>query len=222
MVFCWRGVLSLFLCHQFGQVGCGNTEDQNSPQLVNALVDQVNVCNKTPGSKMTRWVAPDDCCTKSGCFLLLQTVTIVQCGWRHTIAMTDRGNVYSWGRGTSGQLGHGDAVDRYKSFFLQTGIYCRCGTELWTFHGCVYFTCRATPKRVEILSADGYACEQIESSGSTNCTSTEKPFSQPPCRQFSIRVIAVCAFSWLIQFMYHLFQLIRFLHGLGAHQLQIG
>jgi hypothetical protein len=77
--------------------------------------------------------------------LLLQTVTIVQCGWRHTIAMTDRGNVYSWGRGTSGQLGHGDAVDR------------------------------ATPKRVEILSADGYACEQIESSGSTNCTTNSFP-----------------------------------------------
>lgn len=96
--------------NKFGQVGCGNTEDQNSPQLVDALVDQ--------------------------------TVTIVQCGWRHTIAMTDRGNVYSWGRGTSGQLGHGDAVDR------------------------------ATPKRVEILSADGYACEQIESSGSSNQTTS--------------------------------------------------
>jgi alpha-tubulin suppressor-like RCC1 family protein len=36
--------------------------------------------------------------------------------------MTDRGNVYSWDRGTSGQLGHGDAGDRYKFFFLQTGI----------------------------------------------------------------------------------------------------
>lgn len=29
--------------------------------------------------------------------------------------MTDRGNVYSWGRGTSGQLGHGDTVDRFES-----------------------------------------------------------------------------------------------------------
>ena len=29
------------------------------------------------------------------------------------MAITERGNVYSWGRGTSGQLGHGDAVDRY-------------------------------------------------------------------------------------------------------------
>jgi hypothetical protein len=30
-----------FHCLQFGQVGCGNTEDQTSPQLVKTLVDQV-------------------------------------------------------------------------------------------------------------------------------------------------------------------------------------
>jgi alpha-tubulin suppressor-like RCC1 family protein len=49
---------------------------------------------------------------KAGLVLDLQKVTQVTCGWRHTVAVTDRGNVYSWGRGTSGQLGHGDAVDR--------------------------------------------------------------------------------------------------------------
>jgi alpha-tubulin suppressor-like RCC1 family protein len=65
--------------NKFGQVGCGNTEDQTSPQLVKTLVDQ--------------------------------KITLVVCGWRHTVAITERGNVYSWGRGTSGQLGHGDAVD---------------------------------------------------------------------------------------------------------------
>ena len=41
------------------------------------------------------------------------------------MCMTDRGNVYSWGRGTSGQLGHGDAVDRYKAF---CGLECICET----------------------------------------------------------------------------------------------
>lgn len=45
--------------------------------------------------------------------LILQKVTQVTCGWRHTVAITDRGNVYSWGRGTSGQLGHGETIDRY-------------------------------------------------------------------------------------------------------------
>jgi alpha-tubulin suppressor-like RCC1 family protein len=49
-------------------------------------------------------------------------VTIVQCRWRHTVAMTNKGNFYSWDRGTSGQLGHGDAVDKYKSFFADWNI----------------------------------------------------------------------------------------------------
>lgn len=96
--------------NKFGQVGCGNTDDHNSPKLITGIVNE----------KVTR----------------------VTCGWRHTVAITDRGNVYSWGRGTSGQLGHGDAVDR-----------------------CV-------PKRIELLSADGLACQGIESSPSGNCASS--------------------------------------------------
>jgi len=65
-------------------------------------------------------------------------VTQVACGWRHTVVITMAGNVYSWGRGTSGQLGHGDIRDR------------------------------SMPKRLELLSFDGLACQQIESSRSTN------------------------------------------------------
>ncbi|MCH98438.1 ultraviolet-B receptor UVR8-like, partial [Trifolium medium] len=41
-----------------------------------------------------------------------QKVVQISCGWRHTIAVTDRANVYSWGRGANGQLGHGDNLDR--------------------------------------------------------------------------------------------------------------
>ncbi|XP_031258374.1 ultraviolet-B receptor UVR8-like isoform X2 [Pistacia vera] len=39
-------------------------------------------------------------------------VVQISCGWRHTLAVTDRQNVYSWGRGTNGQLGHGQSSDR--------------------------------------------------------------------------------------------------------------
>ncbi|EFJ17371.1 hypothetical protein SELMODRAFT_179009 [Selaginella moellendorffii] len=63
-----------------------------------------------------------------------QRVVQVSCGWRHTVAVTDKNNVYSWGRGTSGQLGHGDAVDR------------------------------SAPKGIQALSADGSACEGLEKS----------------------------------------------------------
>ncbi|CAM6066951.1 unnamed protein product [Sphagnum tenellum] len=69
-----------------------------------------------------------------------QRVTQVSCGWRHTVALTDRGNIYSWGRGTSGQLGHGDALDINE------------------------------PKRMELLSVDGLACWQIECSQPDNAT----------------------------------------------------
>ncbi|GMH11387.1 hypothetical protein Nepgr_013228 [Nepenthes gracilis] len=41
-----------------------------------------------------------------------QKVVQICCGWRHTLAVTDRQNVFSWGRGTNGQLGHGDSFDR--------------------------------------------------------------------------------------------------------------
>lgn len=41
-----------------------------------------------------------------------QKVIQISCGWRHTLAVTERQNVFSWGRGTNGQLGHGVYVDR--------------------------------------------------------------------------------------------------------------
>lgn len=41
-----------------------------------------------------------------------QKVVQISCGWRHTLAVTDHQNVYSWGRGTNGQLGNGQSCDR--------------------------------------------------------------------------------------------------------------
>jgi alpha-tubulin suppressor-like RCC1 family protein len=41
-----------------------------------------------------------------------QKVVQISCGWRHTLAVTERQNVFSWGRGTNGQLGHGESMDR--------------------------------------------------------------------------------------------------------------
>ncbi|KAM5577870.1 hypothetical protein ABKV19_008281 [Rosa sericea] len=63
-----------------------------------------------------------------------QKVVKISCGWRHTLAVTERQNVFSWGRGTNGQLGHGESVDRN------------------------------IPKIIDSLSADGCSGQQIESS----------------------------------------------------------
>ena len=56
--------------------------------------------------------------------VVLQKVAQVACGWRHTLAFTEKKNVFAWGRGTSGQLGHGEIVDRWFLFnvFIQALI----------------------------------------------------------------------------------------------------
>ncbi len=36
-----------------------------------------------------------------------KTVVAVSCGEQHSIAITDFGDIYTWGRGREGQLGHG-------------------------------------------------------------------------------------------------------------------
>ncbi|VFQ63559.1 unnamed protein product [Cuscuta campestris] len=65
-----------------------------------------------------------------------QKVVKVSCGWRHTLAVTERQNVFSWGRGTNGQLGHGESADRN------------------------------VPKIIEALSADGSSVQLVEASKS--------------------------------------------------------
>lgn len=40
-----------------------------------------------------------------------EPISVLTCGWRHNFAVTRRGEVYSWGRGGTGQLGHGGTED---------------------------------------------------------------------------------------------------------------
>lgn len=74
-IFCWgRG--------EDGQLGLGDTADQSAPVRVEFL----------PPSKV---------------------VVQVACGSGHTVALTDEGSVYTWGRGDDGRLGHGDHGWKY-------------------------------------------------------------------------------------------------------------
>lgn len=41
----------------------------------------------------------------------LWRVVKLVCGWSHALALTDAGNLYSWGSGSDGQLGHGSTAD---------------------------------------------------------------------------------------------------------------
>lgn len=40
-----------------------------------------------------------------------ENIKKLACGWRHTMALTETGKVFAWGRGNNGQLGIGKCMD---------------------------------------------------------------------------------------------------------------
>lgn len=66
-----------------GQLGTGRLQDEHSPQL---LIDLFNSLSS------------------------FGSISLLACGGAHVIALTSGGRVLSWGRGASGQLGHGEVV----------------------------------------------------------------------------------------------------------------
>jgi alpha-tubulin suppressor-like RCC1 family protein len=50
--------------------------------------------------------APEVVATLAG-----KKITLVSCGWCHTLAVTDNAEVFSWGHGRFGQLGHSELAD---------------------------------------------------------------------------------------------------------------
>ncbi|XP_078172079.1 regulator of chromosome condensation (RCC1) family protein [Carex rostrata] len=148
------GSLYTYGWSKYGQLGHGDFEDHLVPHKLEALKDtsisQVSggwrhTMALTSEGKLYGWGwnkfgqvgvgdNTDHCSPAQVNFPDNQNIVQVSCGWRHTIALTERKNVFSWGRGTSGQLGHGDILDRN------------------------------TPKMVEALSVDGSACKKLETS----------------------------------------------------------
>eukprot|EP00243_Klebsormidium_subtile_P003284 TRINITY_DN1661_c0_g3_i1.p1 TRINITY_DN1661_c0_g3~~TRINITY_DN1661_c0_g3_i1.p1 ORF type:complete len:219 (+),score=39.83 TRINITY_DN1661_c0_g3_i1:3-659(+) len=160
MVACgWRhtivvaksGAMYTFGWSKYGQLGHGNEEDQLVPHRVEAL--QKHTIRQIAGGwrhtvaldsdgRLYAWgwnkfgqVGAGDNVDHNLPALVKgmehERVVSVACGWRHTACITEAGNVYTWGRGTSGQLGHGDNVDR------------------------------SVPKRLEALSKDGQAARGL-------------------------------------------------------------
>ncbi|KAL1539021.1 Ultraviolet-B receptor uvr8 [Salvia divinorum] len=148
------GSLFTYGWSKYGQLGHGDFEDHLIPHKLEALRDhhisQISggwrhTMAATTDGKLYGWGwnkfgqvgvgnNTDHCSPVQVKFPLSQKVVNISCGWRHTLAVTDRQNVFSWGRGTNGQLGHGDAVDRN------------------------------VPKIIEALSMDGSSGQHIEAS----------------------------------------------------------
>ncbi|KAM3270288.1 ultraviolet-B receptor UVR8 isoform X1 [Capsicum chacoense] len=163
MVACgWRhticvsssGALYTYGWSKYGQLGHGDFEDHLFPHKVQALHESFtsqisggwrHTMALTADGKLYGWgwnkfgqVGVDDNCDHCSPVQVKfphdQKVILISCGWRHTLAVTERQNVFSWGRGTNGQLGHGESVDRY------------------------------VPRIIEVLSVDGSSGQQIGSS----------------------------------------------------------
>uniref|UniRef100_A0A0D9VH12 RCC1-like domain-containing protein n=1 Tax=Leersia perrieri TaxID=77586 RepID=A0A0D9VH12_9ORYZ len=151
---CSSGSIYTYGWSKYGQLGHGDFEDHLVPHKLEALKD-ITISQISGGWRHTMALAADGKLYGWGwnkfgqvgvgdnedhCFPVQvnfpneQKIVQVACGWRHTLALTETKNVFSWGRGTSGQLGHGEIVDRN------------------------------TPKMIDALSSDGQACKQLESS----------------------------------------------------------
>ncbi|XP_068647496.1 ultraviolet-B receptor UVR8-like isoform X3 [Aristolochia californica] len=148
------GSLYTYGWNKYGQLGHGHFEDLLVPLQLEALsncpISQISggwrhSMAVTYDGKLYGWgwnkfgqvgVGDniDHCSPMQVKFPDEQKVIQIVCGWRHTLALTERQNLFSWGRGTSGQLGHGESIDRN------------------------------TPKIIEALSVDGSSFQQIESS----------------------------------------------------------
>eukprot|EP00934_Nitzschia_sp_Nitz4_P006496 Nitzschia sp. Nitz4//scaffold145_size56662//25408//27333//NITZ4_006557-RA/size56662-snap-gene-0.86-mRNA-1//1//CDS//3329536577//6486//frame0 len=124
-----------------GQLGLGDTSDQDEPTYVDAL----------------RGVG----------------VRQIACGSGHTVVLTTDGEVYTWGRGDDGRLGHGDNGWKYVPRITQSlaghvVVQVTCGSyhtaavasngDLYTWGGGMYGKLghgneagHSTPKRVESL-----------------------------------------------------------------------
>lgn len=148
------GSLYTYGWSKYGQLGHGDFEDHLVPHKVDALKDSStsqisggwrHTMALTSDGKLYGWGwnkfgqvgagdIEDHCSPVEINFPDEQKVAQVACGWRHTLAFTEKKNVFAWGRGTSGQLGHGEIVDRN------------------------------TPKLIDALSPDGSGCKKLESS----------------------------------------------------------
>eukprot|EP00164_Ancoracysta_twista_P028227 GFYU01056152.1.p1 GENE.GFYU01056152.1~~GFYU01056152.1.p1 ORF type:complete len:318 (-),score=63.85 GFYU01056152.1:11-925(-) len=127
-----NGALLTWGCGYKGPLGHGEERTLNTPRRVEALADKRiysvscgdhHTAAITENGELYTWgssgvgqlghgstdmiLVP----TRLFCFLE-KRVLAVSCGSNHTCCITDGRKMYSWGKGTSGQLGHGDAHDR--------------------------------------------------------------------------------------------------------------
>ncbi|KAE8663214.1 Regulator of chromosome condensation (RCC1) family with FYVE zinc finger domain [Hibiscus syriacus] len=115
-----------------GELGHGNREPRLSPQSVDALFD-VNISQVACGQNLTVTLSTSGQVytmgssaygqlgsrtvdgkvpTRVGGKIAGRFVEEIACGSHHVAVVTSKKEVYTWGKGTNGQLGHGNTDDR--------------------------------------------------------------------------------------------------------------
>jgi len=124
-----EGEVFVFGWNKYGQLGTGDNEHRLTPVRLQALA---GVQSASGGWRHTMAIGPrgqlfawgwnqfgqlglgskaDVNSPQEVKLLAGQPVASVVCGWRHTMCLSEAGDVFSWGRGSNGQLGHNLCVD---------------------------------------------------------------------------------------------------------------
>lgn len=93
-----------------GQLGIGNYENQTMPMEISSLKGTVigNFCL----NKVIKGIEEDK--AKRNHWIIGIISVKVACGYEHTLALTDEGELYAWGRNHYGQLGIGNLIDSFE------------------------------------------------------------------------------------------------------------
>jgi alpha-tubulin suppressor-like RCC1 family protein len=130
-----KGAVYSFGTGNFGQLGLGDLEDKNTPQLITAF-NGINITSIEAGGNGTdgyslaltdkgdlyAWgsnefgqLGLDDCNKRTVPTKVdvLSKITMISAGSNHTLALRANGQLFSFGRNDYGQLGHNDVEHKY-------------------------------------------------------------------------------------------------------------
>ncbi|OEL29951.1 Ultraviolet-B receptor UVR8 [Dichanthelium oligosanthes] len=199
--------------NQNGQLGLGTTEDSLLPQKIQAF-EGVRVKMIAAGAEHTAAVTEDGDLYGWGwgrygnlglgdrndrllpekvSSVEAEKMVLIACGWRHTVTVSESGNLYTYGWSKYGQLGHGDFEDHLVPHKLEAlkdstisqisggwrhtmaltaegKLYGLGKLELATMmiivpqYRFIFQRNRNTPVLIDAISPDGSGCKKLESS----------------------------------------------------------
>ncbi|RLN54896.1 hypothetical protein BBJ29_007719 [Phytophthora kernoviae] len=104
---------SYWMRHNRDVYSYGDNEDKKVASVTVATNTGTTNSDLTRGNTNSTFLAPrlvEELALEKA--LHRATITMVACGAQHSLAITDAGELYTWGSGEDGRLGHGDMRDR--------------------------------------------------------------------------------------------------------------